>query len=123
MKPFSALFTDLYELTMAQGYHHYGINSRGVFDMFFRHQPFGGGFSIFAGLADLLSALENFRFDPEDLEYLGSLGMFEPDFLRYLESFRFTGDVFSVEEGTPVFPFEPVIRVHGNLRLDNGRSR
>jgi nicotinate phosphoribosyltransferase len=115
MKSFSALFTDFYELTMAQGYYRYGINTRGVFDMFFRRQPFGGGFSIFAGLADLLSALENFRFNPEDLEYLEGLGMFEGDFLRYLETFRFAGDVYSAAEGTPIFPYEPVIRVHGNL--------
>ena len=111
----SALFTDLYELTMAQGYFHYEMNSRVVFDMFFRRQPFGGGFSIFAGLEDLLSALEKFRFSASDLEYLSELGTFTPGFLKYLETFRFSGDIYSVSEGTPVFPNEPILRVHGNL--------
>ncbi|MDR1932318.1 MAG: nicotinate phosphoribosyltransferase [Spirochaetales bacterium] len=111
----SALFTDLYELTMAQGYFHYDMNARVVFDMFFRRQPFGGGFSIFAGLDDLLTTLKNFRFSGEDLAYLESLKTFRPDFLRYLEGFRFSGDVYAMEEGTPIFPQEPLLRIHGSL--------
>ncbi len=110
----SALFTDLYELTMAQGYFRYEMNSRVVFDMFFRRQPFGGGFSVFAGLEDLITALEGFRFRSDDLEYLESLGIFADDFLRYLEDFRFSGDIYAVPEGTVVFPHEPLIRVHGS---------
>lgn len=111
----SALFTDLYELTMAQGYFHYGMNSRVVFDMFFRRQPFGGGFSVFAGLEDLLNALKDLRFSQEDLDYLGSLGIFRKEFLDYIKNFRFSGDVYAVPEGTVVFPHEPLIRVHGSL--------
>jgi hypothetical protein len=70
----SALFTDFYELTMAQGYFNYGMRGQVVFDMFFRRQPFGGGFSVFAGLGPLLETLENFRFEKDDIEYLKSLG-------------------------------------------------
>ena len=113
--PNSALFTDLYELTMAQGYYHYNMNARVVFDMFFRKQPFGGGFSIFAGLDDMLCALSNFRFSGEDIAYLESLKIFKPGFLKYLESFRFSGDVYAMEEGTCIFPQEPLLRIHGNL--------
>ncbi len=115
MTPFSALLTDFYELTMAQGYHRYGMNGRAVFDMFFRRQPWGGGFSVFAGLEDLLAALEAFTFGRDDLAYLEGLGQFDDEFLRYLETFRFSGDVYAVDEGTAVFPQEPLIRVHGNL--------
>jgi nicotinate phosphoribosyltransferase len=100
---------------MAQGYYHYDMNTRVVFDMFFRRQPFGGGFSIFAGLDDVLSALENFRFCAEDLTYLESLKIFKPDFLKYLEDFRFSGDVYAMEEGAPIFPQEPLLRIHGSL--------
>ncbi|GAB4373213.1 MAG: nicotinate phosphoribosyltransferase [Spirochaetales bacterium] len=115
MLKLSALFTDLYELTMAQGYFKYEMDTRCVFDMFFRRQPFGGGFSLFAGLEDLLDNLGEFRFSPDDLEYLESLGYFEQAFLDYLESFRFQGDVYAIPEGTPVFPMEPLVRIHGNL--------
>jgi nicotinate phosphoribosyltransferase len=115
MTKLSALFTDLYELTMAQGYYKYEMNNHGVFDMFFRRQPFGGGFSVFTGLEDLLEFLMNFRFSPEDLEYLEGLGYFEQTFLDYLESFHFTGDVYAVPEGTLVFPMEPLVRIHGTL--------
>jgi nicotinate phosphoribosyltransferase len=111
----SALFTDLYELSMAQGYHHYDMNTRVVFDMFFRRQPFDGGFSVFAGLDDVLATLENFRFSAEDLAYLESLKTFKPRFLQYLENFRFSGDVYAIAEGTPIFPQEPLLRIHGNL--------
>lgn len=111
----SALFTDFYELTMAQGYFNYGMRGQVVFDMFFRRQPFGGGFSVFAGLGPLLETLENFRFEKEDIEYLKSLGMFTDDFLAYLSGFRFSGDVYAFPEGSIVFPQEPLVRVHGNL--------
>lgn len=111
----AALLTDLYELTMMQGYHHYGMHHRAVFDMFFRRQPFDGGFSVFAGLDDLLQALENLRFSPEDIEYLRGLKLFDDAFLDYLRDFRFTGDVWAVPEGTLVFPQEPLIRVHTSI--------
>ena len=81
----SALFTDFYELTMAQGYWKNKMNYPAVFDMFFRRQPFNGGFSVFAGLHTLLEALETFSFSQEDIDYLSSLGIFEDGFLDYLK--------------------------------------
>lgn len=111
----SALFTDFYELTMAQGYWKRNMNSEAVFDMFFRRQPFNGGFSVFAGLGPLLDIIENFRFTEEDIEYLASLNIFEKGFLDYLSAFRFTGDIWAMDEGTIVFPNEPLIRVHANV--------
>lgn len=110
-----ALFTDLYELTMAQGYHRNAMNRRVVFDMFFRRNPFSGGFSLCAGLEPLLEALETFTFSGEDLAYLESQRVFGPSFLEYLETFRFSGDVCSVPEGTVVFPNAPIVRVDANL--------
>ncbi|TFH05203.1 MAG: nicotinate phosphoribosyltransferase, partial [Spirochaetales bacterium] len=111
----SALFTDLYELTMIQGYYEYDNNPEVVFDMFFRRQPFGGGFSIFAGLDDLLDQLEDLRFQADEIDYLRSLGIFKESFLEYLETFRFTGNIYAMAEGSVVFPGEPLIRVHGSL--------
>jgi len=111
----SALLTDLYELTMIQGYHHYDLNPQVVFDMFFRRQPFDGGYSVFAGLEDLLKTLEDLAFSESDLEYLDSLGQFRKDFLDFLKDFRFQGDVYAVPEGTLVFPQEPLVRIHGTL--------
>lgn len=111
----SALFTDFYELTMAQGFWRNGMNRRAVFEMFFRRQPFAGGFSIFAGLETFLQNLEGFRFSPEDVEYLDSLGIFDPGFLDYLRDFRFRGDIWSMDEGTVVFPQEPLLRVDAGL--------
>ena len=111
----SALFTDFYELTMAQGYWKLGMNTASVFDMFFRRQPFKGGFSVFAGLEPLLESIENFRFSKEDIEWLASIGIFERGFLDYLAEFRFTGDIWAMDEGCIVFPNEPIIRVHANV--------
>jgi nicotinate phosphoribosyltransferase len=111
----AALMTDLYELTMMQGYFRYGMHHRAVFDMFFRRQPFDGGFSVFAGLDDLLETLTTMRFSGEDIDYLRTLGLFDEPFLEYLRSFRFTGDLWAVPEGTLVFPQEPLIRVHTSI--------
>ena len=111
----SAAFTDLYELTMAQGYLVHGMDRPAVFEAFFRHHPFGGGYSVFAGLGPLLEDLENLRFLPEDLAYLESRGIFSADFLAFLEAFRFRGDLWAVPEGEVVFPREPLIRVRGGL--------
>ncbi|WP_319417378.1 nicotinate phosphoribosyltransferase [Marispirochaeta aestuarii] len=111
----SPLFTDLYELTMAQGYllnHH---NPHVVFDMFFRRQPYGGGFAIFAGIDTLLDDLEGLKFSSDDISYLGSLGYFGDEFLEYLSEFRFSGSVLSFREGSLVFPEEPLIRVEAPL--------
>jgi nicotinate phosphoribosyltransferase len=111
----SALFADFYELTMAQGYWKLDRGGRAVFDVFFRRHPFGGGYSLFAGLEPLLRDLESLRFSGEDLAYLESLKMFERGFLDYLAGFRFRGDVWSVSEGELVFPQGPLARIHADL--------
>ncbi len=109
------LLTDFYELSMMQGYFLQKENPRVVFDMFFRRQPFGGGFAVFAGLQDVLEYVRSLRFSAEDLEYLHGLGTFHKDFLDYLAGFSFQGDIWAMDEGTPVFPGEPLIRVHASL--------
>ena len=111
----SALFTDFYCLTMAQAYWKNNMDRRSIFEMFFRRQPFGGGFSIFAGLGTLLERLTNFAFSGEDLDYLRSLGLFEEAFLVFLKDFRFTGSLWAMNEGTIIFPDEPLIRIEGKL--------
>jgi nicotinate phosphoribosyltransferase len=111
----SALCADFYALTMAQGFWKTGQNNRAVFEMFFRRQPFGGGFSIFAGLKPFLDALCAVRFSAEDIAYLRSLQVFGEDFLQFLSAFRFSGSLYSLDEGTVVFPHEPLIRVEGSL--------
>lgn len=110
-----ALLTDFYELTMMQGYLLNRYNPRTVFEMFFRKAPFGGGFTVFAGLETLLEAITEFRFEPGDLEFLEKQKIFRPEFLRYLKAFRFTGDVYAMDEGTIAFPNEPLLRVHAPL--------
>jgi nicotinate phosphoribosyltransferase len=109
------LLTDYYELSMMQGYFLQKKNPQAVFDMFFRRQPFGGGFSVFAGLADALKNISSLSFTTEALDYLKSLGAFRMEFLDYLADFRFQGDVDAMEEGQLVFPGEPLVRVHGSL--------
>jgi nicotinate phosphoribosyltransferase len=109
------LLTDFYELSMMQGYFLQRENPNVVFDMFFRRQPFGGGFAVFAGLEDLLKYVGSLAFSREDLAYLESLGTFRRDFLDYLAEFRFRGDIWAMEEGTLAFPGEPLLRVHGSL--------
>jgi len=111
----SALFTDFYSLTMAQGYWKRGQNGRAVFEMFFRTQPYNGGYAIFAGLGTLLEKLTNFSFSGDDIEYLKSLSVFEGAFLDFLKTFRFNGSLWAMDEGTVVFPQEPLIRVEGSL--------
>jgi len=111
----SALFTDFYSLTMAQGYWKQNQNRKAVFEMFFRRPPFGGGYAIFAGLETLLENLASFSFSGEDIDYLKSLGLFEKHFIAYLKNFRFSGSLWAVDEGTVVFPHEPLIRVEGSL--------
>ena len=111
----SALFTDLYDLTMIQGYRRFHENHDVVFDMFFRRQPFSGGFTVFAGLDDLIDRIERFRFTDEDIAYLETVGLFEADFLEYLREFRFSGKLFAMREGSIVFPGEPLIRVQAPL--------
>ena len=107
----SMLF-DFYEMTMSNGYFRKGMKDRiTYFDIFFRRVPDGGGFAIAAGLEQLIEYIEDLHFDEEDIEYLRSKGLFEEDFLQYLREFRFTGDIWAVPEGTPVFPNEPLVTV------------
>jgi nicotinate phosphoribosyltransferase len=109
------LYTDLYELTMAQGYFFSGrAETPAVFEYFFRTNPFNGGYVVFAGLEELLSALQSLRFGEDDLDYLHRQG-FHPEFLDYLRTFRFRGSIWSVREGEIVFPREPIVRVEGGL--------
>lgn len=112
---YSALLTDLYELTMMQGYYLQENNPRVSFDMFFRRNPFSGGYSVFAGLDDLLDTLQHFSFKPDQIEYLHSLSLFRKEFLDHLEDFRFTGDIYAMDEGSIIFPGEPIVRVEGDL--------
>jgi nicotinate phosphoribosyltransferase len=112
---FSALFTDFYSLTMAQGYWKNRMNRRAVFEMFFRRQPFNGGFSVFAGLGTLIERLMSLSFSGEDISYLKSLGLFEEAFLEFLREFRFSGSLWAADEGTVVFPQAPLIRIEGGI--------
>ena len=100
---------------MAQGYWKQNMNHTVVFDMFFRRQPFNGGFSVFAGIEPLLDAITEFKFEDDDIEYLRSQKIFEEGFLDYLKTFKFTGDLYSFEEGSIIFPQEPIVRIHANL--------
>ena len=106
------MLTDFYELTMGNGYLQTGMAQRVCyFDVFFRNVPDGGGFAIAAGLEQVIRYIEDLRFDEEDLGYLRSKNCFSPEFLDYLRDFRFTGDIWAVPEGTPIFPREPILTV------------
>jgi nicotinate phosphoribosyltransferase len=109
------LYTDYYELVMAQGYFAWGKqDEKTVFDYFFRTNPYQGGFTVFAGLGDFLEMLGDFRFSDDDLSYLNNAG-FKVDFIDYLKEFCFKGTIFSVKEGEIVFPGEPLMRIEANL--------
>ena len=111
-----SMMMDLYELTMANGYFTQEQQARRVaFDVFYRRNPDEGGFAIFAGLEQILQYLENMHFDPEDIEYLRGLHLFNEAFLNYLSEFRFTGDVYAFPEGTVMYPNEPIITVVADL--------
>jgi len=111
----SALNTDFYELTMMQGYYLTNNNPQVVFDMFYRNNPYNGGYVVFTGLNDLLDKLENLAFSVEDIDYLCSLGKFDERFLTFLSKYHFSGTVHAMDEGTVVFPGEPLIRIEANL--------
>lgn len=107
-----ALLTDLYELTMMQGYHETGAyRKQVVFDLFYRKNPSGNGYAIAAGLQQAIEYIDELRFTGEDIAYLEGLGLFSADFIEYLRNFRFTGEIYAIPEGTVVFPFEPLMRV------------
>jgi len=106
------LLTDLYELTMMQGYFkHKDQNKTVVFDAFFRNNPFGGGYSIMCGVEQLVKYLDELHFSSQDIEYLRSLKIFDEDFLDYLADFKFHGDVYCIPEGSLIFPREPLVKV------------
>ncbi len=111
----SALITDFYELTMMHGYYLENHDSKAVFDMFYRTNPFQGGYTIFTGVEELIDKLEGLRFSDSDIAYLRSLSIFDEGFLEYLKNYRFHGDVYTFDEGTPAFPGEPLIRVESDL--------
>ena len=91
------LLTDLYELTMMQGYfRNKNAENTVIFDVFYRENPFHGGYAIAAGLQQVIEYIENLHFDEEDIEYLRSTGIFEEEFLEYLKDFRFTGDIYAI---------------------------
>ena len=106
------MLCDFYELTMSQGYFATGYSDRiAYFDLFFRQCPDGGGFAIAAGLEQIIQYVQDLHFGPEDIEYLRGRKMFSEEFLQYLADFKFTGDIWAVPEGTPIFPNEPIITV------------
>ena len=106
------MLCDFYELTMGNGYFASGMHQQiCYFDVFFRQVPDGGGFAIAAGLEQIIDYVQNLHFDRKDIEYLRSKGIFDEQFLRWLKYFRFTGDIWAVPEGTPIFPYEPILTV------------
>ncbi|OHB33298.1 MAG: nicotinate phosphoribosyltransferase, partial [Desulfuromonadaceae bacterium GWB2_53_15] len=113
---YSPLLTDLYELTMLAGYQEAGMAEKtAVFDLFFRTNPFEGGYAVFAGLEPALDYLEGLRFSAEELDYLLGLKLFQPRFIEFLREFRFMGKVTAPPEGTLVFANEPLLTVEGTL--------
>jgi nicotinate phosphoribosyltransferase len=117
-----SLLTDLYELTMMQGYFLTHVHEREtdyepivVFDMFFRENPFGSGYAVMAGLEQVIEYIENLHFGDEEIGYLSSLGLFKMEFLEYISRYRFSGDIYAIPEGTVVFPHEPLVRVKASI--------
>ena len=105
------LLTDLYELTMMQGYYEKGQNENVIFDVFFRQNPCNNGYSVCAGLDQVIDYIKNLHFTYDDVDYLRGLGIFKEDFLHYLSGFHFSGDIYAIPEGTVVFPKEPLLKV------------
>ena len=112
---FTATYTDQYQLAMAQVYFKNGQKDQtAVFDYYFRKLPFKGGFAVFAGLEDLLEKLESLSFSADDIEYLKKQD-FEPEFLEYLKNFKFSGNIYSAQEGDLVFPNSPILQLEANI--------
>ena len=106
------MLCDFYELTMANGYYKLGKGQEiAYFDVFFRQIPDGGGFAIAVGLEQVIEYIRSLEFTDEDIAFLRSKGCFDEGFLTYLRNFRFTGDIYAVPEGTPIFPNEPILTV------------
>lgn len=107
---------DFYEFTMAQTYFDKKEQNKKVyFDIFFRNNPFEGGYTLMGGLDEMIDYINNFKFTDEDIEYLRSTGSFTEEFLNYLKDFKFTGDIYAIPDGTPVFPNEPVLTIKANV--------
>ena len=107
-----SMLCDFYELTMSNGYFKNGFYKKNVyFDLFFRKVPDNGGFAIAAGLEQVIDYIKNLHFSETDIEYLREKGIFDEEFLKYLSNFKFTGDIYAIPEGTPIFPNEPIITV------------
>ncbi len=113
--PVSALFTDLYELTMVQAYWQEAMTAPAVFSLYYRTLPATRNFLVACGLAEVLAALEAFRFTGEEIDWLASTGLFRSDFLTWLSRLTFTGRVRAVPEGTPLFPEEPILEVEAPM--------
>jgi nicotinate phosphoribosyltransferase len=111
----SALLTDLYQLTMLQGYYEAGMTDSAVFELFVRKLPAGRNFLVAAGLEQAIAFIEGLRFAPTELEWIERSGLFRAGFAQRLENFRFTGDVHAMPEGTVFFPNEPILRVTAPL--------
>src|SRR5271157_1053909 len=111
----SPLLTDLYQLTMMQGYVDEGMHEEAVFEFYVRSLPPSRGFLVAAGLDTLLAFLEGMRFTEEELKYIAGTGRFSPALLDYLAKFRFRGDVYAMPEGTVFFENEPVVRVVASM--------
>lgn len=109
------VFTDLYELTMAQAYHREGMDGTAVFDLHVRHLPSDWNYLVACGLASAVAAVEHLSFSSEDLDYLTEEEDFDDDFLDRLADLSFTGRVHAIAEGTPVFPYEPVLQVEAPI--------
>jgi len=110
------MLVDFYELTMANGYFEHGMEDEiACFDLFFRRIPDNGGFAIMAGLEQLIDYLEKLSFTTADINYLRNKGVFSEGFLRYLENFEFSCDVYAIPEGTPIFPNEPIVTIKGPI--------
>lgn len=110
------LMTDLYQLTMMQGYYNSNMaNKNAVFDMFYRKNPCNNGYAIACGLEQVVDYIKNIKFDEDTINYLKTLNIFEDDFLDYLKKFKFSGDIYAVPEGTVVLPNEPLVRVKSTI--------
>lgn len=110
------MMIDFYEFTMAQTYFDKGEENKKVyFDIFFRNNPFNSGYTLMGGLDEIIDYIKNFKFTDEDIEYLKSTGNFTNEFLHYLKDLKFTGDIYAIPDGTPIFPNEPVITVRANV--------
>ena len=116
MKENIALLSDFYEFTMSNGFYAKNMtNEIAYFDVFFRKIPDNGGYAIFAGLEQIIDYIKNLHFENSDIEFLRNTNKFSDDFLNYLSNFKFTGDIWSIPEGTIIFPNEPIITVRAPI--------